>query len=112
MAHDQPELLNLLFGEYQRTLAEQDLPVGVPVAVIDFIKFANDYLKTNRPTSVEYCGAGIAVRLQNGITVQVGPPGEEVQQVDGWMPIGRPMQGARLPNANDVQITKGTLGKP
>jgi hypothetical protein len=117
MPQQDNDLVSLLENEYLNLLQLQ-VPenekesVKVPTEVEDFLAFARNYLKGNQPTTVEYGAAGMAVRMQKGQIVTIGPPTEMVTADNRYMPFSRFETGrGELPPANDMPITRGDLGR-
>lgn len=111
------DLISLLENEYRNLLqlqageAEKD-ELKLPAEVDDFIAFARNYLKGNQATTVEYAASGMAVRLQKGQVVTIGPANAGIVPDNRYMPFSQ-FETARgeLPPANDMPITRGDLGR-
>lgn len=98
----------------------EDSPCKEPAAkaaVADFVRWANDYLKTNSPSYSSYTDDSIALALTGGQLLTVGLPPPERGSVDvGGVAVTRPpasrSPGRRQSDMADDGLSLDIMSRP
>lgn len=110
-----PDLAGHLFTEFLKDRDEQKRP---PIkkrerdALLAFLEFARDYLDKNPPQSQTYVGHGIAVKLQNGVTVTFSTKDATVvEHRDDSIALNRPKSQPGQHGISDMGSVPITTGQ-